>query len=101
MGADGGVFGETRIVSEAWITESIAPSAPTAEGKVGYGYQWWIPIGATDGQVFGRGIYGQYLYVDRPRGVVIAVNAADREFRETGTHAANMDMLRAIAEALD
>ena len=101
MVADGGVAGDTRIISEDWIAESIAPSAPTEDGKVGYGYQWWIPIGATEGQVFGRGIYGQYLYIDRPRDVVIAVNAADREFREAGVHAANMEMIRAIAEALD
>ena len=100
MVANGGIaFGE-RIVSEAWIAESTAPSAPTAAGAIGYGYQWWIPVGATDGQFMGRGIYGQYLYIDRPRGVVIAVNAADRQFREPGVAESNVDMFRQIAESL-
>ena len=101
MVASGGTAFGQRIVSEAWIEESIAPSAKTEPDRVGYGYQWWVPVGGSEGQVFGRGIYGQYIYIDRPRGVVIAVNAADREFREAGVHSSNMEMLRAIVAALD
>lgn len=101
MVANGGVMNGTRIVSEAWIEESIAPSANTQPGRIGYGYQWWIPVGATEGQVLGRGIYGQYIYIDRPRNVVIAVNGADRFFRNAGVNDANVAMFRRIAEALD
>lgn len=101
MIANGGIAFGTRIVSEDWIEESTRPSAPTAPGEIGYGYQWWIPVGATDGQFMGRGIYGQYIYIDRPRGVVIAVNAADRQFRDAGVSRSNIEMFRSIAEALD
>ncbi|MBT8410524.1 MAG: serine hydrolase, partial [Octadecabacter sp.] len=101
MIASGGMSFGTRIVSEDWITESTRASAPTDAGAIGYGYQWWIPVGATDGQFMARGIYGQYIYIDRPRGVVIAVNAADRQFREDGVDDQNVAMFRAIAEALD
>ena len=101
MVAGGGVSFGRRIVSEAWIEESTRASAPTDPGAIGYGYQWWIPVGATPGQFMGRGIYGQYLYIDRPRGVVIAVNAADRQFREAGVNEENIEMFRQIAEALD
>jgi len=58
-------------------------------------------VGAEPGQFMGRGIYGQYLYIDTPRGVVIAVNGADRAFREDGVNARNVAMFRQIAEALD
>ena len=101
MIASGGMSFGTRIVSEDWITQSTRASAPTNAGEIGYGYQWWVPVGATDGQFMARGIYGQYIYIDRPRGVVIAVNAADRQFREDGVNEQNIAMFRAIAEALD
>lgn len=101
MVASGGISFGTRIVDEAWIEESTRPSAPTAPGEIGYGYQWWIPVGATPGQFMARGVYGQYIYVDRPRGVVIAVNSADRQFREEGVNAQNIAMFQRIAAALD
>lgn len=101
MVANGGISFGTRIVSEEWIIESTAPSANTTPDQYGYGYQWWVPIGATEGQFMARGIYGQYIYIDRPRGVVIAVNAADRGFRNEGVDDSNVDMFRLIAESLD
>jgi len=101
MVANGGIAFGTRIVSEDWITQSTTPSAPTAAGDIGYGYQWWIPVGATQGQFMGRGIYGQYIYIDRPKGVVITVNGADRAFRDDGVADSNVAMFRAIAEALE
>ncbi|AKS46964.1 hypothetical protein SAMN05444287_2089 [Octadecabacter temperatus] len=101
MVANGGISFGTRIVSEEWIIESTAPSANTTPDQYGYGYQWWVPIGATEGQFMARGIYGQYIYIDRPRGVVIAVNGADRGFRNAGVDDSNVDMFRLIAESLD
>ena len=101
MVANGGISFGTRIVSEAWITQSTSPSANTTPDQYGYGYQWWVPIGATTGQFMARGIYGQYIYIDRPRGVVIAVNSADRGFRNEGVADSNVDMFRLITESLD
>lgn len=90
-----------QVVPADWIRESTVASAPTEPGRTGYGYQWWMPADATEGEFFGRGIYGQYLYIDRQKGVVIVVTAADRGFRDPGVHEANMDMLRAIAAAAE
>ncbi|PWK57282.1 serine hydrolase domain-containing protein [Roseicyclus mahoneyensis] len=100
MIAQDGVWQGTRILPEGWVTESTAPSAPTAPGAIGYGYQWWVPVGAGPGQFMARGIYGQYLYIDQPRGVVIATNGADRGFREPGVDDANIAMFRLIADSL-
>jgi CubicO group peptidase (beta-lactamase class C family) len=90
-----------QVVPADWIRESTVASAPTEPGRTGYGYQWWMPADATEGEFFGRGIYGQYLYIDRQKGVVIVVTAADRGFRDPGVHEANIDMLRAIAAAAE
>ncbi|MDV4145815.1 serine hydrolase domain-containing protein [Shimia sp. FJ5] len=94
-----GAYNGQQVVPAPWVAESTVASANTAEGAIGYGYQWWVPIGATEGEYLGRGIYGQYIYVNKPLGVVIATNAADRQFREPGAHESNVAMFRAIANA--
>ncbi|PSL19759.1 serine hydrolase domain-containing protein [Shimia abyssi] len=88
-----------QIVPADWVTASTIASDKTQPGKIQYGYQWWIPINATHGEFLGRGIYGQYIYINQPLGIVIATNAADKGFREGGAHASNVAMFRAIAAA--
>ncbi|WP_415402130.1 serine hydrolase domain-containing protein [Tateyamaria sp. SN3-11] len=96
-----GMWQGQQVVPAAWIAASTGPSAPTKPGKIGYGYQWWIPVGATEGQFMGRGIYGQYLYIDQKAGVVIVSTGADRKFRETGVNAQNIEMFRQIVAATE
>ncbi|WP_255576215.1 serine hydrolase [Jannaschia sp. AI_61] len=93
----GGIMEGRQIVPEAWVDASITPSAKTAPGRIKYGYQWWVPADAALGEVMGRGVYGQYLYIDRGRQTVIAVNAADRAFSGPGITASMVAMFRAIA----
>lgn len=89
-----------QIVPADWVKESTLPSAPTEPGKIGYGYQWWIPVGAHDGEFLARGVYGQYMYFDESRGVLIVATGADRKFREPGVNEQNIEMFRKIAQSL-
>ncbi len=98
MIARDGRYGDRQVVPGEWIAASTRRSAPTAPGQDGYGFQWWIPVDAADGVVVARGIYGQYIYIDRNRDVVIVTTAADRAFREPGVHRGNVEMFRAIAD---
>lgn len=95
-----GAYGGRQVVPSAWIAESTAASAPTEPGRIAYGYQWWIPKGAHDGEFLARGIYGQYIYIDQASDVVIVVTAADRRFRDDGVDDANTAMFRRIAQSL-
>lgn len=97
MFRNGGRLSGRQIVPEAWVIESTTPSARTAPGKLQYGYQWWMPADAHDGEFMARGIYGQYIYVDRPSGTVVAVTAADLTFREAGAFDDSLQMFRRIA----
>lgn len=97
MIAQGGQWQGRQIVPRDWIDQSTTPSAP---GGAGYGFQWWIPDGASPGEVTAQGIYGQYIWIDRSRNVVIAVNAADRKFEEEGVGATNFALFRKIAAGL-
>jgi CubicO group peptidase (beta-lactamase class C family) len=92
-----GAWEGQQIVPHDWVRASTAPTAPTAGGATGYGYQWWIPADAADGEFFARGIYGQFIYINRPAGVVIAVNSADRGFGARGAFGQSLDMFRRIA----
>lgn len=101
MIANGGMWNGQQIVPRDWIDTSTQPQANTAAGYPQYGYQWWKHQGASAGEVNAQGIYGQYIFIDALRNVVIAVNMADRLFKETGVTEQNFEMFRAIAKSLD
>lgn len=103
----GGEFNGKQVIPAEWVAESTVNSAPTMSDRgVGYGYQWWVPMpqeGPNKGDFFAVGIYGQYIYVNPARNLVIAKNAADREFAfemEGYGHSmnVNIDMFRSLAD---
>ena len=107
MFLQGGQFNGKQVIPADWVKASTMHSAPTINYRgTGYGYQWWIPMpqeGPNKGDYTAAGIYGQYVYVNPARGIVIAKNAADREFafpQDGYTHSmnVNMDMFRSIAD---
>jgi CubicO group peptidase (beta-lactamase class C family) len=94
-----GVWQGKRIVPEGWVKRSGTFTAPTAEGQQAYGLHWWGARDPREGEFFARGIYGQYVYINRPQDVVVVVTSADRLFREKGVSDEMVDMLRQIVAA--
>ncbi|WP_305972142.1 MULTISPECIES: serine hydrolase [unclassified Mameliella] len=94
----GGRLQGKQIVPEAWVNESTRPSARTDEGQLQYGYQWWMPADAREGEFMARGIYGQYVYIARQSGTVVAITGADRGFREAGAFDDALQMFRRLAD---
>lgn len=92
-----GVWNGRQIVSADWLAEATRPQANTEPGEKLYGFQWWIPVGAPDGEFQAEGIYGQYIYFDRTRDVAIVMTAADREFRAPGVDERNTQVFRDIS----
>lgn len=95
-----GVWDGHQVVPSDWVDESTRASANTAPGRIGYGYQWWVPVDATEGEFLARGVYGQFIYVNRPAGVVVALNSADRSFAAAGVFADTLARFREIAATL-
>ena len=63
-----GAFNGKQIVSAAWIKAATTPQADYLQpqvGKLGYGYQIWLPPEAQQGEFFCVGVYGQYIYVNQ------------------------------------
>lgn len=78
--ARGGHWGGSgsRLIGEDWIKLSTAPHTVVGAGWQAYGYMWWVPQRAwpfwqrAPGQVFhADGNYGQLMWVDRARDLVI------------------------------
>jgi CubicO group peptidase (beta-lactamase class C family) len=79
-----GELGGTRVISESWVHDSTTPDAPYLTPKppgsngqptTGYAYQWWVPYG-TEGAFEAEGIFGQMIYVNPARHVVIVQTSA-------------------------
>jgi CubicO group peptidase (beta-lactamase class C family) len=60
------------IVPDGWLAQATTTRADIGQPGRGYGYQWWT---YADGSYAARGIFGQGIFIDPKRKVVIATNA--------------------------
>jgi CubicO group peptidase (beta-lactamase class C family) len=70
---DGGIAGGRPVLAEGWIADATHKHADIGVAGRGYGYQWWT---YDNGAFAGIGIFGQLLYVDPARHLVIVQLAA-------------------------
>ena len=96
-----GEYRGRQVVPKSWVRQSTVASAKTLPGEDRYGYQWWIAANnPKEGEFFARGVYGQYIYIDRNAKTVIALNGANRQFLDDGVGENNIEILRSIVEVL-
>ncbi len=69
--ANGNAAGQ-QIVPADWFAAAIHKQKDIGEPGKGYGYQWWT---YDDGSVAAQGIFGQGIFIDPKRRLVIASNA--------------------------
>jgi CubicO group peptidase (beta-lactamase class C family) len=76
--ARGGRWNERELVPADWVADSTRVHSTAPHGWFGYGLLWWIPLRAypfwsrSPGDVFlGDGNFGQFVFVDRARDLVI------------------------------
>ena len=81
-------------------TDYLKPGNKLFEGipKLGYAYQFWIPQG-DEGEFMAIGVYGQFIYVNPTRRVVIAKNSAYANYTIDGERMEyeTIEAFRAIA----
>jgi CubicO group peptidase (beta-lactamase class C family) len=96
---DGARVGGRSIVPEGWLAEATSTRTGIGQPGRGYGYQWWT---YEDGSYAARGIFGQGLFIDPKRRIVIASNAnwgGGASDRTAG--AAREAFYRAVQKAVD
>lgn len=69
---NGAMVKGTRIVPDDWWAEATTKRADIGQEGRGYGYQWWT---YDDGSYAARGIFGQGIFIDPKRKLVIVSNA--------------------------
>lgn len=67
----GGMAEGEPVLPDGWIAEATMKQADTDSPDYGYGYQWWT---LDDGAFMARGIFGQGIFIDPERQLVIASN---------------------------
>ena len=81
-----------QLLPAQWVQDSVTPrTAYLQPGRslfegipaLGYAYQFWIPQG-DEGEFMAIGDYGQFVYVNPARQVVIAKNSAYADYNVDG-----------------
>lgn len=104
---NGGSYNGEQILPQDWVQDSFdiseAYSKPGANhdayNAIGYGYQWWVPEG-EEGEFMAIGVYGQWIYVNPTKRVIIVKTSADPDFMNEGYELKHVEFFRALA-ALD
>lgn len=98
------ILGGARANGQSIVADDWLPQATTARTGInvpgrGYGYQWWT---YDDGSFAARGIFGQGIFIDPQRQLVIASNAnwADGA-RDPVASAAREAFYTAVQKAVD
>lgn len=92
-------IGGQSIVPEGWLADATSERTGIGRPGRGYGYQWWT---YANGAFAARGIFGQGIFIDPTRKLVIVSNAnwaggaSDRVASE-----AREAFYRAVQKALD
>jgi len=98
-GARIGGPGGQAIVPDGWLADATTARTPTGVPGRGYGYLWWT---YDDGTFAARGIFGQGLFIDPQRKLVIVSNANwGAGARDKTASDAREAFYRAVQKAVD
>ncbi|WP_313074824.1 serine hydrolase [Melaminivora sp.] len=87
------------ILPAGWLQEATRKQADIGQDGRGYGYQWWT---YDDGSFSARGIFGQGIFIDPTRRLVIVSNANwAGGARDPVALQAREDFYRAVQQAVD
>ncbi len=95
---DGGRINGKPVIAVAWLQGAVRQQTGVDDPDRGYGYLWWTD---TDGSYAAIGIFGQLVYVDPARQLVIAQVAAWPHAVSKDLIAARRDFVAAVKRAVD
>ena len=97
---DGAVTDAGPVVPADWLPAATVKQADIGEPGYGYGYQWWT---WDEGAFMADGIFGQGIFIDPSRNLVIASNAnwTTALGLRDGEWPARSDFYRKVQAAID
>jgi len=91
--------GGTSVVPDDWFTPATTKQVGIGSPGKGYGYQWWT---YDDGSFAAQGIFGQGIFIDPNRKLVIASNSNWPKATDSKTVGAQRDAFyKAVQAAVD
>lgn len=87
------------IVPEGWLKQATRPLLPSNwdVGAPSYGYQWWV---MNDGSFLALGIFGQTIFIDRAKRLVVVINSSWERADNEMTYLREFPFLAAIRAAV-
>jgi CubicO group peptidase (beta-lactamase class C family) len=95
---DGGRIAGEPVIAKAWLQGAVRRHASADEPERGYGYLWWTD---TDGSYAAIGIFGQMVYVDPSRQLVIAQAGSWSHATSPALVSARREFVAAVKRAVD
>jgi CubicO group peptidase (beta-lactamase class C family) len=95
---DGGRIDGKPVVASAWLEGALHKQEKVDEPDRGYGYLWWTD---SDGSYAAIGIFGQMVYVDPARDLVIAQVGAWPQATSDKLVASRREFVAAVKRAVD
>lgn len=96
--AGGGRVGGKSILPDGWIASATTKRAEIGAAENGYGYQWWT---INDGSYQAQGIFGQGIFIDPKRQLVIASNANWPKASDDTASQARTAFYKKVQQAID
>ena len=96
---ENGTIDGVSVVPEDWLASATTSRVATGYDGVAYGYQWWV---YGEDAFAAIGIFGQGIYIDRKRKLVVASNSnwttalGGKDGENLRRHQFYMDITRAI-----
>jgi CubicO group peptidase (beta-lactamase class C family) len=94
---DGGRADGREVLPAGWIADATRAQAEIGAPGRGYGYQWWSGPGGT---YMAQGIFGQLIYMDPARRLVIVTSSAWPRATGSDMSAARAELIRQITAAV-
>ena len=94
---DGKINGAS-ILPEGWFATATAERADIGYPGVGYGYQWWT---FADGSFTARGIFGQTIFIDPKRQLVVAFNGNWENATEQELTKQRFEFIESVRKSID
>lgn len=95
---DGGRVGGKPVLPEGWLAQAAVKQADIGTPGRGYGFQWWT---YDDGSFAAQGIFGQGIFIDPKRRLVIASNGNWPKATDDALEAERDKLYRAAQAAVD
>ncbi|MEP4892222.1 MAG: serine hydrolase [Aliiglaciecola sp.] len=94
---EGRINGES-VFPQDWVNKATSKQVETFSSRRYYGYQWWI---FDDGSYTARGIFGQTIFIDPSRELVVAFNGNWPTATDSNLDSKRLEFIDKIREAID